>query len=106
VTPPVEKKPDATAKPEAERKSAKGETAAERVEELLQDILDELRRREDVRSEFSITKLLAGIVQVIALAVFFLAYLRRDMPTLESTLLTAIAFETLSIALLIMERQR
>jgi D-glycero-D-manno-heptose 1,7-bisphosphate phosphatase len=77
-----------------------------RVEQLLEEVLDELRRREDVRSDFSIAKLIAGIVQVIALASLFVAYLRRDSPSLEPTLLTALVFQALTIALLIMERQR
>jgi histidinol-phosphate phosphatase family protein len=80
--------------------------STKRVEELLEEVLDELRRREDVRADFSVTKLIAGIAQVIALAVLFMAYLRRDTPALEATLLTALVFQTFTIALLIMERQR
>jgi D-glycero-D-manno-heptose 1,7-bisphosphate phosphatase len=83
-----------------------GERSFERLESLAEEILDELRRRDDVRADFSITKLIAGIVQVIALATLFIAYLKRDSSSLEATLLTALIFQALTIALLIMERQR
>jgi D-glycero-D-manno-heptose 1,7-bisphosphate phosphatase len=82
------------------------ERSFDRLESIAEEILDELRRRDDVRADFSVTKLIAGIVQVIALATLFIAYLKRDTPSLTATLLTALIFQTLTIALLIMERQR
>jgi D-glycero-D-manno-heptose 1,7-bisphosphate phosphatase len=79
-----------------------------RLEELVEQILVELRRREPPMPEFSVSKLMAGIVQVVALAVLFLAYLHRanDPAGLQGLLLFAIALQTLTIALLIMGKQR
>jgi D,D-heptose 1,7-bisphosphate phosphatase len=76
-------------------------------EQLLQEILDELRRsREQPSADFSMSKLLAGISQVIAVAVVFLGYLDRDQPHFRDYLLFAIFLQTLTIALLIMGRQK
>ena len=80
-----------------------------RVEGLLERIFLELRRQQEQRDQdFSVSKLLAGITQIIALAVLFLGYLkgRGDSATLHTYLLVAIAMQTLTIALLIMSRQR
>jgi D-glycero-D-manno-heptose 1,7-bisphosphate phosphatase len=81
-----------------------------RVEGLLEQIFMELRRQQEQRDQdFSVSKLLAGVVQIIALAVLFLGYLRgrgADSATLHTYLLVAIAMQTLTIALLIMSRQR
>jgi D-glycero-D-manno-heptose 1,7-bisphosphate phosphatase len=103
---PVEAARLPASSPRSKIEPPKPEHQTARLEELLEEVLDELRRREDVRSDFSVTKLIAGIVQVVALAALFIAYLRRDTPALESTLLTALVFQTFTIALLIMERQR
>jgi len=75
-------------------------------ERLLQQILVELQKRNEQPSDFSVSKLLAGIVQVLALAVLFVAWLNRDQAGLEATLLLAIMLQTLTVALLIMGRQR
>jgi hypothetical protein len=82
--------------------------APSRLENLAEQILQELRRRnEQVHADFSVSKLLAGIVQVIALAAVFFAYLRRDTPeALTPALLVALFLQTLTISLLIMGRQR
>jgi hypothetical protein len=78
-----------------------------RLEALLGQILLELKRRpDDAHGDFSVSKLLAGIVQIVALAVLFIAYLNRDAANLQPILLFAIALQTLTIALLIMGRQR
>jgi hypothetical protein len=52
---------------------------------------------------FSISKMVAGIIQVLALAVLALAY-KADNP--QNTLLLAIMLQLFTIALLIMGRQR
>jgi hypothetical protein len=78
------------------------------LEEMCQQILEELRHRDEpVVGDFAVSKLLAGIVQVLSLAALFYAYLKtsRNEPAFE-TLLLAIALQTLTIALLIMGRQR
>ena len=77
-----------------------------RIEELAEQILQELQRREHhVDSDFSVSKLLAGIIQVIAVTALVLAwFLYRTNP--EPALLVALFLQTLTIALLIMGRQR
>lgn len=78
-----------------------------RIESLLSEILKEMRRRhEEPVADFSVSRLLAGMVQVLALAVLFFAYLYRDEPSLVALLLFAIALQTLTIALLIMGKQK
>ncbi len=77
----------------------------DRMDALAQQILQEVRRgREQPHSEFSITKLLAGIVQVIALAALFVGWM-RGYPDIGVVLQFAIFLEVLTIALLIMGRQ-
>ncbi len=75
---------------------------------LGEQILDELRRRnEQPVQDFSVSKMLAGIAQVMTLALLFLAYLNRGEPmTLLNTLILALTFQTMTIALLVMTRQR
>lgn len=76
-----------------------------RLEKLTHQILDEMRRhREQPEADFSVSKLLAGIVQVLALAALFLAYINRSYAT--EILLVAIFLQTFTIALLIMGKQR
>ncbi len=78
-----------------------------RLEQLAERILDELRRsREQTHMDFSVSKLLAGIVQVIAVALAFLAYLDRNSENLQSLLLAAIFFQAMVSSLLIMGRQK
>ena len=76
------------------------------MEGLAEQILNELRHRDEVvHSDFSVSKLMAGIVQVIALAALFMAYFRGGEGLL-ATLLTALTLQCFTIALLIMGRQR
>jgi D-glycero-D-manno-heptose 1,7-bisphosphate phosphatase len=78
----------------------------ERLEELAEQILNELRHRdEQTHADFSVSKLMAGIMQVIALAVLFMAYFRGGDAQLM-TLVTALTLQCFTIALLIMGRQR
>lgn len=80
-----------------------------RLEELAEQILQELQKRDDHHNaDFSISKLLAGIVQIIALAVLLLAYtIYHGTPeTFQATLTTALFLQAFTIALLIMGRQR
>ena len=77
------------------------------LERRADQILLELRRRDERPPDFSVSKLLAGIVQVLALAILFLAYLRRDdIANYQPTLVLAIYLQTFTIALLIMGKQR
>jgi D-glycero-D-manno-heptose 1,7-bisphosphate phosphatase len=78
----------------------------DRLEDVLQQILLELRREnEQPHADFSVSKLMAGIVQVIALAALFMAYFRGSESQVV-TLLTALTLQCFTIALLIMGRQR
>ena len=65
-----------------------------------------LRRRDDHHdTDFSVTKLLAGIVQIISLAVLLLAYIQgRNNP--QTYVLVALMLQTFTISLLIMGRQK
>jgi len=76
---------------------------------LAEQILDELRRsKEQPVQDFSVSKMLAGICQVMTLAVLFLAYLNRggDGVDLLNTMMFALTLQTMTIALLIMSRGR
>ena len=76
---------------------------------LAEQILDELRRsKEQPVQDFSVSKMLAGICQVMTLAVLFLAYLNRggDGVDLLNTMVFALTLQTTTIALLIMSRGR
>ena len=79
-----------------------------KLENLTEQILHEMRRRhEQPVADFSVSKLMAGIVQVLVLFVLFLSYLNpSDSNRLLSLLLLALTLQTMTIALLIMGRQR
>lgn len=83
-------------------------TPGERTDALLEQIIMELRRQhEQQEADFSVSKLLAGVVQVLALATLFLAYVNKaNAASLQTHLLIAIMLQTLTIALLIMSRQK
>lgn len=85
------------------------ETGLKRLESLLEQIFLELRRRHEQHDgDFSVSKLLGGIVQILVLAVLLFAYLRRDagIPTVQTHLLLALTLQAMTIALLIMSRQK
>jgi D-glycero-D-manno-heptose 1,7-bisphosphate phosphatase len=99
--------PPHPAPPNAARPAASAARSSARLEHIAQQILDELKRRhEQPASDFSVTKLLAGIVQVLVLAVLFLAYLNRNTAAVGISLLLALVLQTMTIALLIMQRQK
>jgi D-glycero-D-manno-heptose 1,7-bisphosphate phosphatase len=78
-----------------------------RLERLAEQILHELRRRRDEpNTDFSVPRLLAGVIQVITLAVLFMSYLNRGTSSFQPMLLLALFFQTFTIALLIMGRMR
>ena len=64
------------------------------------------RARELPAHDFSLSQLGAGIVQVVALAALFLAYLSRDKPSLPPILLVVLVLQTLTLARLLWRRQR
>jgi D-glycero-D-manno-heptose 1,7-bisphosphate phosphatase len=78
-----------------------------KLERLAEQILHELRRRRDEpNTDFSVPRLMAGITQVITLAILFMSYLNRATPNFQSLLLVALFFQTFTISLLIMGRLR
>jgi D-glycero-D-manno-heptose 1,7-bisphosphate phosphatase len=80
-----------------------------RQEILLGQILDELRRRnEQPADEFSVSKLMAGVVLVLAMACVLWAYIihEKDPINASLTMLVAVFLQTFTIALLIMGRQK
>ena len=79
-----------------------------RLEQIADQILNQLRKRDEqvVYADFSVSKLMAGIAQVVALAALFVSYLNRNDPSFQPLMLFAIFVQTLTIALLIMGKQR
>ena len=80
-----------------------------RLELVNQQVLMELKKfNEHHHDDFSLSKLVAGITQILAIAAVPLSYVmyRGDMPTMQAWLLTAIFLQMLTIAMLIMGRQR
>jgi hypothetical protein len=78
-----------------------------RLESLANEILHEIRRqREQPQSDFSVSKLMAGVVQVLVLFVLFMSFLNRNTSSVFPLLLLALTLQTMTIALLIMGRQK
>jgi D-glycero-D-manno-heptose 1,7-bisphosphate phosphatase len=78
-----------------------------RLEELAEQILMELRQRNDGGSDFSVSKLMAGITMVLSVALLVYAYLYKDNPTtLMNLLLLGLMLQAITISLLIMGRQK
>lgn len=79
-----------------------------RIEQQLEHLAHELRRRrEHVSGDFAVSKLLAGIVQIVVLAVLFFSYLNRaEAALLQTLLLLAVVLQTMVIALLTMGQQK
>ncbi len=72
---------------------------------MLERIVDELRRANDPPQDFSIARMLAGIMQGFALATFFGAILYRDTPpTFSMIMLVAIFLQTLVCGLVLLGR--
>jgi D-glycero-D-manno-heptose 1,7-bisphosphate phosphatase len=82
-------------------------SGTERMESLLEQICLDLRRQHEHHDgDFSVSKLLAGVVQVIVLAILFLSYLKRGDSSLQTCLMLALILQTMTISLLIMSRQK
>ena len=75
-----------------------------RIRATLSSILDEQRKeKEPSGGDFSVSKLLGGVVQVVALACIFVAFTQRgNPPAMTAMLLWAVVLELLTIALLLM----
>ena len=79
-----------------------------KLESLVEQLLSELKsRKTDDANDFSVSTLLAGIIQVLALAAVGYAFLMTDNPqTQQMRLLLALFLQTFTVALLIMGRQK
>ncbi len=74
-----------------------------RLEALLDQVLTEMRRRDHPHHEFSVSRLMAGITQVLALASLFVAYLNRgDAAALMPLLLLALVLQTMTATMVLM----
>ena len=103
MAPPVRNPPAPTFKPETLP------AASSRLETVAEQILLQLRRGGEMdRDDFSVSKLLAGLVQIFVLAVLFLGYVqvRNDVAWLQVYVLVALTLQAMTIALLIMSRQK
>jgi D-glycero-D-manno-heptose 1,7-bisphosphate phosphatase len=111
----IEKTPDVEAPPVEEEAAASGPVLVDlsNLEKLVGDVLEELRKpRQPVplpalahSRKFSISKLFAGIVQMLALATLLLSYWAQSNH-LQTFLLLAIMLQLFTIALLLMDRQQ
>lgn len=105
---PVERRPAET-KPAEPRPTESRNSDLSRLETTNQQILMELKKLAEIRhDDFSLSKLVAGIVQILAVAAVPLAYVmyRAEAQTMQLWLLVAIFLQLLTIAMLIMGRQR
>lgn len=71
---------------------------------LLERIVEELRRANDPPQDFSVARMLGGIVQGFALAAFFGAILYRDAPAFTPFIAAAIFLQLLVSSLFLMAR--
>jgi hypothetical protein len=77
----------------------------DRLEHLAQQILDQLHRRHRHPVDFSASKLLAGVTQVLAIAAAAANYFYRPAEDPNLLLLVAIFLQMLTISLLLMGRE-
>jgi D-glycero-D-manno-heptose 1,7-bisphosphate phosphatase len=90
-----------------EKPAPKDTISTARLERLCEQILVELRsQREEPANEFSMTKLFAGITQILAIALLFIAYLERNNDTFFGLIFCAQFVQMLTVALAVMGRQR
>lgn len=71
---------------------------------LLERVVEELRRANDPPQDFSVARMLGGIVQGFALAAFFGAILYRDAPAFTPFIAAAIFLQLLVSSLFLMAR--
>ena len=110
-TPPAAPKPEPQPEdwsdlPPVPQKDPGQRMGSSRTEILLSQILTELKRhRDDSASDFSVTRLLAVIAQVLALASVFVALMSLHGPMMLPFMLAGLFAQTLTIALLLMTRR-
>lgn len=99
--------PENPAPAPAPPRETKIEINTTKLETMVQGIVDELRRNRTIpQTDFSVSKLMAGIVQVLVVPVLFYAYLHHETGSVTDPLLLAIFLEVLTIALLVMGQQK
>ncbi len=98
---------------EEQKSNDEQETSADRTEQLLNGILRQLKnmQRADMFSEFSITKLTAGIVQIIVLCcllatIWFLMSPNRQDNAVFISLGFAMVFQVMSLTFYVMQRRK
>jgi D-glycero-D-manno-heptose 1,7-bisphosphate phosphatase len=79
-----------------------------RLESLVNELVQEIRRQREVpHNDFSVSKLMAGVTQILVLAILFMAFLGRgDLKSLVPLEIFALTLQTMTISLLIMGRQK
>jgi D-glycero-D-manno-heptose 1,7-bisphosphate phosphatase len=77
-----------------------------KLEHLAQQILDQVRRRNEQAPEFSLGKMLAGITQILAIAVAVGSYFYKPVGEPLMPMLVAIFLQAMTVALLLMGRER
>ena len=99
--------PENLTPPPAPARETKIEINTAKLETMVQAIADELRRSRTIpQTDFSVSKLMAGIVQVLVVPVLFYAYLHHETGPVTDALLLAVFLEVLTIALLVMGQQK
>ena len=77
-----------------------------KIEHLAQAILDQVRRQNEHVPEFSLGKMLAGITQILAIALAVGSYFYKPTGETLMPILVAIFLQALTISLLLMGRER
>lgn len=77
-----------------------------RLEHLAQQILDQVRRQNEHPADFSLGKMLAGITQILAIALAVGSYFYKPLGDPLMPMLVAIFLQALTFSLLLMGREK
>ncbi len=77
-----------------------------RIEHLLQRLLDQVRRQSEHPADFSLGKMLAGVTQILAIALAVGSYFYKPVGEPLMPMLVAIFLQILTISLLVMGREK
>ena len=77
-----------------------------RIEHLLQRILEQVRRNTEDPADFSLGKMLAGVTQILAIALAVGSYFYKPVGEPLMLMLVAIFLQALTISLLVMGREK
>ncbi|HEY1922616.1 MAG TPA: HAD family hydrolase [Tepidisphaeraceae bacterium] len=81
-------------------------TELARIEHLLQRLLDQVRRQSEHPADFSLGKMLAGVTQILAIALAVGSYFYKPAGEPLMPMLVAIFLQILTISLLVMGRDK